>query len=334
MTDVETDWGHIGPATSSGGIGLVLGAGGVTGEAFHLGALKALAELTGWDARSADVIVGTSVGSLVAAYLRGGFGIRDQIACWDDSELTEQGAHLAALMGPPGHLPPRPAWRRPWRPAATGLLTRPWGRRIGVLGGALLPAGQADGGPVIVRLPGLYPGMQWPERPLRVVAVRMSDGARVVFGSPDAPTVSVPDAVLASCAIPGHLKPVVLGSPGTGYLDGALHSPTNADLLDNWPGLDHVIVSAPMTTAPGARRPVSASLPLHRAWQRYLDEELATLAPDRTVTRLEPGPAVLAAMRLPHGAFAATMDAAYGQVLADLAAADGLLPSPVSAEGT
>src|ERR687893_791060 len=45
-------------------VGLVLGAGGVMGGAWHTGALHALATETGWDPGSADYIVGTSAGSL------------------------------------------------------------------------------------------------------------------------------------------------------------------------------------------------------------------------------------------------------------------------------
>ena len=54
------------------GIGLVLGAGGEVGYAFHAGVLTALAEVTGWDAGSAEVIVGTSAGSIAGAVLRAG----------------------------------------------------------------------------------------------------------------------------------------------------------------------------------------------------------------------------------------------------------------------
>ncbi|MEI2716109.1 MAG: patatin-like phospholipase family protein [Candidatus Nanopelagicales bacterium] len=53
-------------------IGLVLGGGGITGTAFHAGVLTALAQ-QGWDARDAEVIVGTSAGSTSAALLRAGF---------------------------------------------------------------------------------------------------------------------------------------------------------------------------------------------------------------------------------------------------------------------
>jgi len=47
----------------------VLGAGGRAGALFHRGVVRAMAEL-GLDPRAADVIVGTSAGSLVGASLR------------------------------------------------------------------------------------------------------------------------------------------------------------------------------------------------------------------------------------------------------------------------
>jgi len=53
-------------------IGLVLGAGGSVGHAYHAGVLAAIAEATGWSPNSAELIVGTSAGSLVAALLRAG----------------------------------------------------------------------------------------------------------------------------------------------------------------------------------------------------------------------------------------------------------------------
>ena len=55
-------------------IGLVLGAGGVAGQAFHAGVLTALDDVAGFDARRAEVIVGTSAGSIAAAFLRAGRG--------------------------------------------------------------------------------------------------------------------------------------------------------------------------------------------------------------------------------------------------------------------
>src|SRR2546423_15004379 len=55
-------------------VGLVLGAGGVTGGAWLTGALYALVEETGWDPGSADVVVGTSAGSVIGTIVAAGGG--------------------------------------------------------------------------------------------------------------------------------------------------------------------------------------------------------------------------------------------------------------------
>src|SRR5438067_373031 len=62
-------------------VGLVLGAGGAAGAAYHGGTLLALEHDLGWDPRSADVIVGSSAGSVVATLLRAGL-TADDLAAW------------------------------------------------------------------------------------------------------------------------------------------------------------------------------------------------------------------------------------------------------------
>ena len=54
--------------------GVVLGAGGVLGAAWTIGALAALQEQRGWDPCEADVLVGTSAGSVLASFLGCGIG--------------------------------------------------------------------------------------------------------------------------------------------------------------------------------------------------------------------------------------------------------------------
>src|SRR3954454_9108139 len=53
-------------------LGLVLGAGGVTGGAWLTGALHAIVEETGWDPGSADVVVGTSAGAIIGTIVAAG----------------------------------------------------------------------------------------------------------------------------------------------------------------------------------------------------------------------------------------------------------------------
>jgi NTE family protein len=60
-----------------------------------------------------------------------------------------------------------------------------------------------------------------------VSAVDVDSGRRVMFGSPEAPSVSVGTAVEASCAIPGVFRPIEVN--GRSYCDGGVWSPTSLD---------------------------------------------------------------------------------------------------------
>src|SRR5438552_9400613 len=51
---------------------LVLGGGGVLGEAWMMGVLAGIEDGTGFDLRDCDYYVGTSAGAIVAAYLAAG----------------------------------------------------------------------------------------------------------------------------------------------------------------------------------------------------------------------------------------------------------------------
>jgi NTE family protein len=67
-------------------------------------------------------------------------------------------------------------------------------------------------------------------------------------------THSLGTAVRASCAVPGVVAPVRVGTDE--YIDGAVHSSTNADLVAGL-GFDLVVVVSSMTAQPGVVRPVS-----------------------------------------------------------------------------
>jgi hypothetical protein len=82
-----------GVGTSAVKTAVVLAAGGVVGQAFHLGVLGCLAEAVGFDARRADVLVGSSAGSLVAAGLAGGLSAADLRAEMLGEPLSRRAAH-------------------------------------------------------------------------------------------------------------------------------------------------------------------------------------------------------------------------------------------------
>jgi NTE family protein len=265
--------------TNGARVGLVLGAGGTTGRAYHLGVLSQLSAATGWDARTAEVIVGTSAGSVAGAYIRGGLSASDLAADVLGQRASLSGQALLERIGP---AEPPPAGARaaglplPSAPAVAGrALLRPGSIRLGAVAAGLLPLGGVDNGPVVARLRRRY-GAAWTTHPFLACAVRLRDGVRVAFGSPGAPSADVPSAVAASCAIPFVWAPVTIG--GERYVDGGVHSTTNADLLarDPWQGrLDLVIISAPMSVARGTgTRPDLAGRLLVR---RYLAREVAAL---------------------------------------------------------
>jgi NTE family protein len=231
--------------TTAPRIALVLGAGGITGFAYHSGVLSSLSRLTGWDARTADIIVGTSAGSGFGAMLRGDVPVDDVLAhLLAAPSNPETMARLRVLSG---REPSSPGWL--WfGPASPRLLLsemrRPWRVRPSRLAVSLLPSGRIPTDFLGDRVRELH-GLDWPDAPLLVCAVRLRDGERVVFGADDV-AADVGTAVEASSAIPAFFRPVQIG--GERYVDGAVHSPTNADLLAG-SELDLVVVSSPMSAS-------------------------------------------------------------------------------------
>ena len=279
-----------------GRIGLVLGAGGVAGGAFHAGVLAALADGTGWDPRRAAIVVGTSAGSIAGTSLRAGRPAPDLLARAQDRPLSAEGQRVLRQVGAIPSPPPLRAARQP-RAAADMAATlaraarRPWGARPLALAAALLPEGTISTDIISEGIGALVPG-EWPAEPLWICAVRQSDGRRVVFGRGDL-RPRVADAVAASCAIPGFFSPVVID--GEAHLDGGVHSPTNADVLRG-EELDLVIVSSPMSKR-GRRPRLSPDQPM-RTWAgALLDGEARRLRRAGTpVVAFQPDDSVLGAM--------------------------------------
>src|SRR5580692_6628450 len=105
-------------------IGVVLSAGGEAGLAFHAGVLAGLAEGIGWDPNTADLLMGTSAGSVAAAALRAGLTPGDMAAMVEGSPLSPKGAALIAPVGDTQPTHKRPGRRRlpAWGPAAPRIM--------------------------------------------------------------------------------------------------------------------------------------------------------------------------------------------------------------------
>jgi NTE family protein len=209
---------------------LILGGGGTLGEAWMSSLLAGLEQDEGFDARSCACYVGTSAGSIVAASLVAGLS-------------------PAARLGPLAPPDAAPLQEDELRGAP---LRQAFGAAVQVAGTAAAPlaslafASTARGGALLRRAalrrvpPGRrslaqlgrlveQAGVHWDGR-LRVAAVELESGRRVVFGAPGEPQPPVSLAVQASCAIPGVFTPVSSG--GRTYVDGGAWSPTNMDAAD------------------------------------------------------------------------------------------------------
>ncbi len=256
-------------------IGFVLGAGGATGHGFHTGVLAALADVAGIEAHDAELLVGTSAGSMVSALLRAGLHADDLYARALGEPPSARVRDVLGRLGPPPASMPRPRRPGPPRPASlNGLLAaglRPWNARAGTVAAALVPEGTMSSESISAPLRRVFGG-HWPDRPTWICAVRLDDGKRVVFGREHI-AADPADAVAASCAVPGWFSPVSIA--GTRYVDGGAWSPTNADLVADQE-LDLVIVSSPMSSTPSAslRRVDAPARLLHHG---YLLAEVARL---------------------------------------------------------
>jgi predicted acylesterase/phospholipase RssA len=286
-------------AGSGGRWGLVLGGGGVLGAAWLVGALEALERARGIDVRRAEIILGTSAGSVIGALLAAGVSVADQRAqqLGEQDPTAELTARLAGVAFDPDRpagdaLPPRPRLR----PGSTALLRNNRGSlreipRTTLLAG-LAPAGRRKMVGVAALIEAFVPAGEWTSHPgYRAVALDYETGRRVVFGAPDAPPAGLSDAVLASCAIPGWFEPVTIG--GRRYVDGGMWSATNVDLLAD-AGLDEIFVLAPMASAaydaPGDwRARVERRLRI-ASTRRCLAESREVQLRGTAVTVLGPGP--------------------------------------------
>lgn len=278
-------------------IGFVLGAGGATGHGFHTGVLAALADVARIEAHDADLLVGTSAGSMVSALLRAGLHADDLYARALGEPPSARVREVLGRLGPPPASMPRPERVGPLRPASVnGLLAaglRPWNARAGTVAAALVPEGTMPSEVISAPLQRVFGG-RWPDRPTWICAVRLDDGKRVVFGR-EHRAADPADAVAASCAVPGWFSPVSIA--GTRYVDGGAWSPTNADLVAD-ERLDLVIVSSPMSSTPTAsvRRVDAPARLLHHG---YLRAEVARLRRRGTrVVTIEPTRADLDVMGL------------------------------------
>jgi NTE family protein len=209
---------------------LVLGGGGVAGIAWELGLIS------GWatedlDVRQADLVVGTSAGSVVGAQLRLGEEVQSlyerQLAPATGEMKVEfdgvstMAAFAEAMKGATGEQDAR--------------------ARLGALALTIDAVPEAQRRAIIE---GRIGNPEWPAARLVITAVDTADGEFLPFDATSG--VRLLDAVTASCAVPGVWPPVTVN--GRRLMDGGMRSVTNADLAA---GCDKVLVVTPTRGMPG-----------------------------------------------------------------------------------
>jgi NTE family protein len=210
---------------------LVLGGGGILGEAWMSAVLAGIEDATGFDARECEGFVGTSAGSIVASALAGGVRAGERLGKLPEQPAPEDEPAAGGGSGGSGGggiaaRAVRAGVATAAAPvAALALPTMaPGGALVRRLALGRVPRGTRALGGMARRIDSL--GARFDGR-LAVSAVDLDSGRRVMFGGPDAPAASVGQAVEASCAIPGYFRPVEIG--GRSYVDGGAWSPTNLD---------------------------------------------------------------------------------------------------------
>ena len=230
------------PAAPARRRGLVLGAGGVLGAAWTIGALRALELEQGIDPRASEVIIGTSAGSVLAALVSSGMST-EQLLNHQRGIVVEGDPQVDFDYDGEGSLPPRPRLRMGSRQIITRALRNPRHVRLIPTLSALAPQGRGSIDAIGALVDGVAPP-EWPRDPRTwIVALDYQTGLRVPFGKAGAPPARLADAVMASCAIPGWYAPIEIG--GRPYVDGGAWSSTSLDLLAGL-HLDEVYCLAPM----------------------------------------------------------------------------------------
>jgi NTE family protein len=207
---------------------LVLGGGGNVGIAWETAVVAGLLD-SGLDLRQADLIIGTSAGSIVGTYLAHGRDARELMAERESADAPRplgDGApdlsHLAKVFG---------TW------AESKEMTQERCAAVGhlALESKTMPEEQWLSGFEANAWPG------WPEKPLLITAVDAESGAFMAVDRDSG--VDIHRAVAASCSVPGLFPCVSID--GRRYTDGGVRSGTSADLAQRIKP-DLVLMIAPM----------------------------------------------------------------------------------------
>jgi NTE family protein len=222
----------------------VLGGGGITGIAWEIGVLAGFPD-AGIDLTGADLVVGTSAGSVVGAQVTGGAELpalyERQLEPPTGEKVARMTRSLLAQYG--------------WALVRSRRNDVEFRRRVGTLALAAAKAGLTPSEQERLDVIGSrLVSTAWPDRrPLVITAVDAETGEFRTFDRDSG--VPLLSAVAASCAVPGVYPPVTVD--GHRYIDGGMRSAANADLAQ---GCDRLVVLAPIPRGIGPIQSVDAQV--------------------------------------------------------------------------
>jgi NTE family protein len=196
--------------TALHGRALALTGGGATGTAWETGVLLGLAR-SGIDVNAADLVIGTSAGSIVGAEMRSGISLDDLyraqltadasvLAQWSKNVDTAYMAATRALY------------------VTDHALSQSERAAVGARALAAKLPGETEWLPNFYRASGIAVLTTWPSKLLSIVAVNAADGQVDVFDKSQ--NVPIKLAIAASAAVPAFTPPISIN--GRRYTDGGV----------------------------------------------------------------------------------------------------------------
>src|SRR3984885_3889370 len=216
-------------------LALVLGGGGAAGNAWEIGIIAGLAE-AGLDmTEAADLVIGTSSGATAAAQVRSGITPAELLT----SVLSPPVQPVGQNREQPPSLPMATVFERMRAIGAVTTSAADLRRAMGAFGlesDAILGPAAAEQRRAMVAA--RLPRLEWPDRPMILVAVNAHTGELAAFDRDSG--VELVDAVTASTALPGLVPTHSIN--GTHYINGGVRSSENADLAS---GYANIVVLSP-----------------------------------------------------------------------------------------
>jgi len=236
---------------------LVLGGGGPVGVAWQCGLAAGLEE-EGVPLAEADLMVGTSAGSIVGSQLALGRPARELLAAQRALGQGDRPAQrsLHAQVDTRALFEKFVEWR-----IAEGPPEETW-KRIGAFA---LQANVMSEDEWLGTFGGMQSLERWPERRFVCTAIDTADGSFVTWDRESG--VSLLRAVASSCAVPGVFPPVTID--GRRYMDGGMRSGTNADVARGY----ELVVVVSVTGAGLTGQPAEMA----KLARERLERELAAL---------------------------------------------------------